>query len=897
MKTKIYKFLSRANLGLFALTLTLVSGIAYSQTTYTFFYTGSTQTMALQPGTYTVEMWGADGGGTTGNNPDAGVPKLGGKGGYAMGTFSVAAPTTASIYVGGKGNTEGVNVPGGFNGGGNSGGGSGPSGVCGSGGGASDIRIGGNTLNDRIIVAGGGGAAGYQECNGSANVISGGHGGGLTGGAPVAGTYPARIGQGGTQTAGGAGGSDATYVAGNPGSFGQGGHGGTVNVTSGNGGGGGGGWYGGGAGSNGYYCAGGGGGGSSYIGGVTGGATYMFGQAGFITNPDATGNGHIRITQLCNINIYASTTNSLAPALCAGQSLTLTTDAASNISWNSGQSTNSIVVAPTTNTVYSVTGTSTMNCTAGAAISVTVSPGPPVLTVSNPSNNICLGQSATLTASGANSYSWTNGVVNSQSFTPTTTNSYTVTGENGCGTSSAVTTITVAPLQVNITANPTLVCEGYAATLTAMSSVQNYTWSQSSMTGSIITVAPMSTTIYSVLASDGICSGTATLSLPTKPTPSVTAVGTATEVCEGDGLNISASGAQTYVWTPDNVTGANIAVTPTASTLYQVAGTNSVGCTAYANWVVVVKAAPSGNASTNKALVCPGGPAVLSANGGTAYVWAGGPSTQTYSVNPGVPTVYTVDITGSNGCTATRTIGVNVYSPTVAITAGTTSLCDGESTILNSSPATSYTWNGTPGINFLAITPTVTTVYSLDATTFSTGVSCVATSSILITVNPNPEVSIVATKTVLCRNEPPAVLSGSGAVTYTWSNSATTATINSSNNVTTIYFVDGIDANGCSGTSEGFLVKVDPCTGVIENSANLENVFSVYPNPNNGSFTVKSDVTQNMILVNELGQIIQKFNLAEENNFQQEIRYLKPGIYFIMDQNTVSGNVQKIVVW
>src|SRR5690606_31966668 len=197
----------------------------YSQT-YT--YTGSVQTVTLPAGNYEIEMWGANGGGTTGANANANVPKLGGIGGYAKGNMTLTTSTSVNIYVGGKGATEALNVAGGFNGGGNSGGGTGVSGVCGSGGGASDIRIGGNALTNRIIVAGGGGAAGYQECNGTANAISGGHGGGLSGGTPIAASYANRIGQGGTQTAGGAGGLDATYAVGGAGSFGLGGAGGTA---------------------------------------------------------------------------------------------------------------------------------------------------------------------------------------------------------------------------------------------------------------------------------------------------------------------------------------------------------------------------------------------------------------------------------------------------------------------------------------------------------------------------------------------------------------------------------------------------------------------------------------------------------------------------------------------
>src|SRR5690606_6266731 len=294
LKNKFY------GLGLFEVLAVLLFSIflpismGYSQS-YT--YTGTVQTVTLPAGDYEIEMWGADGGGTTGTNSNAAVAKLGGKGGYAKGTLTLTATSIVNIYVGGKGATEGLSVPGGFNGGGTSGGGTGVSGVCGSGGGASDIRIGGTALTDRKMVAGGGGGAGYQECNGSANAISGGHGGGLIGGTPIAASYADRIGHGGTQTAGGAGGSNATYAAGGAGSFGLGGNGGTA-TSGGNGAGGGGGWYGGGAGSHGFYCAGGGGGGSSYIGGVTGGITMMYGDAGFVPNPDPVGNGTVVITSM-----------------------------------------------------------------------------------------------------------------------------------------------------------------------------------------------------------------------------------------------------------------------------------------------------------------------------------------------------------------------------------------------------------------------------------------------------------------------------------------------------------------------------------------------------------------------------------------------------------------------
>lgn len=192
----------------------------------TFEYTGAIQQVNLPPGKYKIECWGAQGGYCA-----AGREGLGGKGGYAVGTIVLTSPTMVYIFVGG---CPGLSLAGGWNGGGNGV----YAGYAAGGGGASDVRIGGNDFTDRVIVAGGGG--GNEEGK------VGGDGGGLTGISGNGGT-------GGSQTFGGL----------NGGSFGKGGNGG-ITATSG----GGGGWYGGGAG-RGYFQS--GGGGSSYIGGILSG--------------------------------------------------------------------------------------------------------------------------------------------------------------------------------------------------------------------------------------------------------------------------------------------------------------------------------------------------------------------------------------------------------------------------------------------------------------------------------------------------------------------------------------------------------------------------------------------------------------------------------------------------
>lgn len=236
----------------------------------TFNFTGAAQTFRVPLGVtkLTVELWGAQGGGSAA-----------GRGGYAKGVVTVIPNSIVYVYVGGQGTYKGgqpCGVNGGFNGGGPTGSqccsnaGSG----AGSGGGATDIRLGSTSLNARVLVAGGGGGS-YRS------TTSGGNGGGTTG--SNGGNYNGVTATGGTQTAGGRVGGHFTNhscSAGTNGSFGQGGRG-----DGNDGGGGGGGWYGGGGGPN----NGNGAGGSSYGKPVT--------VTGFTTTAgQRTGNGQAKIS-------------------------------------------------------------------------------------------------------------------------------------------------------------------------------------------------------------------------------------------------------------------------------------------------------------------------------------------------------------------------------------------------------------------------------------------------------------------------------------------------------------------------------------------------------------------------------------------------------------------------
>ena len=194
-------------------------------------YSGAVKSLSLPRGTFVLEVVGAPGGYRSSST-------YGGLGGYSKGTLTLTSPQTVYLRTGGQGNTDtavGSIYQGGFNGGGKRYGYHG-------GGGASDIRIGTDSLYARVIVAGGGGSDGASAKGGM-------YGGGESGGSATM-SY-GTVGYGGTQT-GNAGGS--SYIASSQSTaatsstdtysgFGFGGNG--VYYASGYGGAGGGGWYGG----------------------------------------------------------------------------------------------------------------------------------------------------------------------------------------------------------------------------------------------------------------------------------------------------------------------------------------------------------------------------------------------------------------------------------------------------------------------------------------------------------------------------------------------------------------------------------------------------------------------------------------------------------------------------
>jgi len=350
--------------------------------------------------------------------------------------------------------------------------------------------------------------------------------------------------------------------------------------------------------------------------------------------------------------------------ICSGSTATLTATPSTTggtYLWSNNATSQVITVSPTTTTTYTVTYTAS-GCSPSTTSAIVTVNSSPTVTASN--QTICSGNTATLQASGTpagGTYSWSNGSTGSSiSVTPTVTTTYTVTYTvNGCSTTQP-SIVTVNPIPV-VTATNATICSGGTATLSATANPAGgvFTWSTGA-TGSSISVSPTATTNYTVSYSVGGCnSAPVTAQVTVTPAPTVT-VNNAT-ICSGSTATLTATPSTTggtYLWS-NNATSQVITVSPTTTTTYTITYTVS-GCSPItATGIVTVNSNPTVSLGGDTTLCDADFPFVLTAiASGTnnQFTWNTGDQTQSITITTGG--TYTVNVTNSDGCSATDVIQV-----------------------------------------------------------------------------------------------------------------------------------------------------------------------------------------------------------------------------------------------
>ena len=362
----------------------------------------------------------------------------------------------------------------------------------------------------------------------------------------------------------------------------------------------------------------------------------------------------------------------------------------------------------------------------------------------------------------------------------TYTISLTATNANGSGSTTKTITVVATP---TVSVNSATICSGQTVVLTA-SGATSYSWSTGANT-STTSVAPSATTNYTVTGNTSGCSNTKTVSVTVKNTPTVSV--TNTTICSGNSVVISATGATTYSWSTGAST-ASISVSPSSSTNYTVIGTTS-GCVDTKTVSVSVNTTPT--VTANSTSVCVGSATVLTASGAATYSWNTGATTSTISVSPVSTTIYTVTGT-TTGCSDTKTVSVAVNQlPNVAVSSIT--ICAGSTGTLSASGANSYTWNTGATTSTLAVSPSVSTNYTVTGTSLA---GCTKSQTVSVIVGNAPAISV--NNPTICIGTS-ATLTASGVTTYTWNTGSNNATISVNPSATTIYTISG-NLSGCTST-------------------------------------------------------------------------------------------------
>jgi gliding motility-associated-like protein len=560
------------------------------------------------------------------------------------------------------------------------------------------------------------------------------------------------------------------------------------------------------------------------------------------------------------------TATSTASPICVGNSTTLNASGAITYNWNPGNiNGSSVIVSPVATTTYTVTGTDGNGCTSTAQVTITVNPLPTPTATSTPAT-ICVGQSSTLNSSGGVTYVWNGGsLVNangsSQTDSPNATTTYTVmvTDAAGCSATAQVT-LTVNPLPVVTVSNDTTVCSGTTLNLFATGGT-TYSWNGGVLVntpGANQSVNPPSTTTYTVSVTDvNGCSAIDSVGVTVNAIP-VVAAGNDVSICPNSSIQLNASGATSYLWTP--ATGLNFnnisnpVASPTVTTTYVVTGTSAVGCSSTDTVVVTIANNLTVTAGAD-VTICSGDTIQLSTSGGTIYAWTPSaslqtPNSATTNAFPASTTTYVVNVTDANNCQGSDTVTVFVNGPVALASTGSTTICIGQSATITATPSNgispyTYSWsNGLVGAGPQTVSPVTTTAYTVSVVD-SIGCSS-PVQTITVTVNPPLSIANIPPATV-CAGTPTTLTAsptgGDGNFSYLWMPGAmTTNPVTVSPLVTTTYTLVVSDGCGTPPDTTMITVTVNPVatlttTSSAENCNSADGTASVTANGGTSPYT------------------------------------------------------------
>lgn len=603
-------------------------------------------------------------------------------------------------------------------------------------------------------------------------------------------------------------------------------------------------------------------------------------------------------------------------SICSGTPGTLNASGGNEYFWSPSIGLSNATIAnpianpPQTTTYQVLVLNSTNGCSAIDSITVTVV-GTDV--TAGLDITVCPANTAQLLASGGSSYSWSPSTnlsaadISNPIFTAGSSTSYVVTIlESGCTFFDTIN-VTVGIVTADAGVD-TSICQGGTTQIIATGGA-SYLWtpatglSNSSIANPI--ASPTVTTTYTVVSSSGSCSATDQITITVVPAVTANA-GTDVVICSGSSATLSSTGGTSYEWSPSiglsNAALANPVASPTATTSYVVNVSNGI-CSATDTIVVSVQ-----NLNVNASItglsntICSGDSLQLnaSASGTASFSWIpsvglSSPSNAITMASPALTTDYVV--TANDGiCFVTDTVTIVVNAaPAANITVnGSTSICEGSSTLLIcplGAPITDYLWSN--GAISNEINVTASGCFNVTITD-SNGCTSVSEPTCII-VNTLPQTPVI-------------ILNGDGSISasivapsYIWNLNGvqlteTTQTIYPT--INGVYTVSAVSDSGClSGISETFDYLITKTT-----AQNKTETISIYPNPATNIFIISAEFehsTQIKISMTDISgrvvRVIESGSLYKSYLKEINISDLTNGIYFITFSNDDKTITKKLL--
>lgn len=282
-------------------------------------------------------------------------------------------------------------------------------------------------------------------------------------------------------------------------------------------------------------------------------------------------------------------------------------------------------------------------------------------------------------------------------------------------------------------------------------------------------------------------------------------------VCPGTPYQLDAFGGSSYLWSPanllNNATLANPIATVFTNTVFTVIISDSCGSDTLQ---VPLNVVPLNLTVSNDTSICVGGQVPLMATGNGTLTWSPSLTLNTNQGNnvvatPDTTTTYVVQLTTPEGCVSSDSVKVNVYyNPPTSNLPDTLVLCQGTSTSLTVTGASSYFWSPNISISTL-VGPTVSLWPNQEMYYYCNFTNACGTvvDSVYISIL---TASITAgNDTIICPNET-ALLWANGGIFYQWSPTGpivdqTSNQIWVTPSASTVFQVIGTDMNGCQDTA------------------------------------------------------------------------------------------------